>query len=720
MMEYGEKHNMLAPEQFGSRKSMSAIEHALNKRLVTDILRQSGTNAIYIANDAKACYDRIILMVAYLTMRNFGIPSMVAKSTISTILGMKHYVRTSYGDSTRYYGGDKWTTLPHGCGQGNGYGPALWACISSPLLHILRQQGFGTKLFQPISNNLIHIAAFAFVDDTDIIQTEDPTNRNKVINHSQEDCLSNLFQTTQKSIDIWSSTLTATGGELEPSKTYCIPIIPQWTGIQRTLPKTISDSLQIHITSTNSSKDTIKQKAPTDALFTLGLWQSPSGKETQQVNHMCKIMEDWNNKTNTRRITWTQARIASNATIGKTLSYPLPATALSEHECRRLQQIFQNAILGKMGVVRTTPSLLATAPSALGGFGILSFEIDQLCAHLGMLLLHGPNMDSITGTLLRSTAEYYAIEAGLPGDPLQMHPVPYATHATWIHQTLTTMAKYNIHIRSNIEQLRAWTTNDQFIMTAVQARLSPHQLGIINKVRLYLRVVTWSDLISANGKTYDKNLIRGVRGTDNPTPSSTKYQWPNVPPPSPIERETWTQIICTTFNISMATPYTNELRDITWTADAFQYAQWRLDPIENHLFQFCGARKWTRWIPTQSHTHYATRLATTPYVVKDLVNEIPLTCDMVSVTQRGPFTYVSCTAHPQVIHYPSITRQSIPVSTQQQSIQFVYNVTLNQGIIFTDGSSQKNKAAYAAVIQPPDWQCPFPDVDFTQMQCISG
>jgi Reverse transcriptase (RNA-dependent DNA polymerase). len=136
-----------------------------------DTLRQTGAKAVYVANDAKSCYDRILLMVAYLTMRNYGISSLLAaKSTIETLLRMKHYVRTSYGDSTTYYGGDNWISTPHGCGQGNGYGPALWACISSPLLHLLRQQGHGTKIQCPISKLLIHIAAFAFVDDVDMIQ----------------------------------------------------------------------------------------------------------------------------------------------------------------------------------------------------------------------------------------------------------------------------------------------------------------------------------------------------------------------------------------------------------------------------------------------------------------------------------------------------------------------------------------------------------------------
>jgi len=137
MMEYGERKGLLAKEQFGSRKHKSASDHSCNKRFTMDLIRQSETATIYIANDAKSCYDRIILMVAYLTMRTHGISATVAKSTIYTILNMRHYVRTVYGDSMEYYGGEKWDTKPHGCGQGNGYGPALWACISSPLLHII-------------------------------------------------------------------------------------------------------------------------------------------------------------------------------------------------------------------------------------------------------------------------------------------------------------------------------------------------------------------------------------------------------------------------------------------------------------------------------------------------------------------------------------------------------------------------------------------------------
>jgi Reverse transcriptase (RNA-dependent DNA polymerase). len=222
-------------------------------------LRQSKQKAVYIANDAKSCYDRIILMVAYLTMRNFGIPALVAKCTISTILRMQHRVRTCYGDSDTYYGGDKWTTMPHGCGQGNGYGPALWACISSPLLHIMRKQNHGTKIRQPITKFLIHLAAFAFVDDTDIIQTEEGSN--SIIHNTLADERV-LFESTQGAIDTWSSSLRATGGDLEPSKTFCVPIIHKWQGRKHILQAKSDEELQIYIKNYNGQHTVIDKRIP--------------------------------------------------------------------------------------------------------------------------------------------------------------------------------------------------------------------------------------------------------------------------------------------------------------------------------------------------------------------------------------------------------------------------------------------------------------------------
>ena len=171
MMEHGEKRGFLAREQFGSRKSKSAIEHALNKRLTIDIARQSKTPAVYIANVAKSCYDRILLMVAYLTIRQLGIPDVASKSSIDTLVNMTRKVKTVYGVSEGSYATDMLLDeILHGIGQGNGYGPIIWAGISSPLLKILRKQNVGVNIVSPITREELKMAGYSFVDDTDLIE----------------------------------------------------------------------------------------------------------------------------------------------------------------------------------------------------------------------------------------------------------------------------------------------------------------------------------------------------------------------------------------------------------------------------------------------------------------------------------------------------------------------------------------------------------------------
>lgn len=477
MMEYVERHGLLDPEQFGSRKSKSAVEHATNKRVVMDIIRQSCTNGIYVANDAKSCYDKILLIVAYLTMRQFGVPAVVAQSTISTILHMQHFIRTRYGDSTQYYGGDKWTTLPHGCGQGNGYGPALWACISSPLLHLLRRHGYGTHLQFPISKREFHIAAFAFVDDVDIIQTSNYRETEYISD------ISTLYSDTQQALAQWSSTLRATGGELEPSKTFYVPIITEWKGKEKivTEPK---EPKELYLKTIDGRVATLASCKPTESFFTLGIWQSPSGNETKQLEYLLSKIQQWGNKTDANKLMWIQTRIAIRSTIGRALQYPLSATTFNDIQLKKLQHRFLYTVLGKMGIVRTSPVLIATAPVQLGGLGILSFAMSQLTSHINILLIHGPDSNSITGQLLRISLEYYALETGLGGDPLQLPSVDYVKTDTWIAQTIYMLRQHNIDIKSDVPGLEIWRQGDMFIMEKMMHYFSGQTLITINKVRM--------------------------------------------------------------------------------------------------------------------------------------------------------------------------------------------------------------------------------------------
>jgi len=219
MMHIAELTGSLAPEQYGSRKRRKATDLAVNKALSYDIIRQLKRPAAVCSNDTKSCYDLIGHTPASLAMQRMGFPWSVVDCLFTTLQNAYHYVRTGYGDSSNSYGGPLWQLPIHGIGQGNGAGPAIWAVVSTPLLNVLRQLGFGFSYITPISCTLTNFCGFAFVDDTDLIQ----------LLHSNSSAEEVRFK-LQQAIDTWEGLLSSMAGAIVPEKTYWYLIDFCWQG----------------------------------------------------------------------------------------------------------------------------------------------------------------------------------------------------------------------------------------------------------------------------------------------------------------------------------------------------------------------------------------------------------------------------------------------------------------------------------------------------------
>jgi len=74
-----EKFKALAPKQYGSRKGKLANVQSLNKHLFYDTIRFKRQPAALCSNDAKSCYDRIVLLIVALAMCRLGEPQSVKK-----------------------------------------------------------------------------------------------------------------------------------------------------------------------------------------------------------------------------------------------------------------------------------------------------------------------------------------------------------------------------------------------------------------------------------------------------------------------------------------------------------------------------------------------------------------------------------------------------------------------------------------------------------------
>jgi hypothetical protein len=218
MMQVAERTQALTPEQYGSRRRHKAIDLAVNKALTFDILRQLKRAGAICSNDAKSCYNLIGHTQASLSMQRVGVPKHIINCLFTTLQDAVHKVRTGFGDSKESYGGKVWLVPIHGIGQGNGAGPAIWAVVSTPLLNVLHQKGFGCEIICPLSSEYFRFVGYAFVDDTDIIQSS--------LHENPDQARLQL----QQAIDTWEFSLKATCGAIIPEKTVWWLVSFQWSG----------------------------------------------------------------------------------------------------------------------------------------------------------------------------------------------------------------------------------------------------------------------------------------------------------------------------------------------------------------------------------------------------------------------------------------------------------------------------------------------------------
>ena len=141
----------------------------LNKVLVGDLFRLTKFSGCYAMNNAKGCYDRIDHYFAILTLMFYGVPWLVARTLFLVLQRASHSIKTGYGVSKSVYGNDDPNNPMGGIGQGNGIGPSLWCLISTIIFSCCQRKGHVPSITTPLSNTMISLLGFAFVDDADLV-----------------------------------------------------------------------------------------------------------------------------------------------------------------------------------------------------------------------------------------------------------------------------------------------------------------------------------------------------------------------------------------------------------------------------------------------------------------------------------------------------------------------------------------------------------------------
>ena len=144
----GEDTNAFHDGQGGSRPSRRTQELLLTKHLNYAILRLSKVNGASFDNDAKSCFDRIVMPVASLAAQQIGMPTPACEIFLKTLNQIKYHVKTVHGVSENSYCTTNNQTI-HGPGQGGRGSPSVWVIVSSLIMHCMTQKSNGFTITNP-------------------------------------------------------------------------------------------------------------------------------------------------------------------------------------------------------------------------------------------------------------------------------------------------------------------------------------------------------------------------------------------------------------------------------------------------------------------------------------------------------------------------------------------------------------------------------------------
>lgn len=149
ILSQAEIHRSLNQEQWGSRKRQAAIDVALLKRLSYTVSRLTQSPLGTMDNDAKACYDRIIMPLALMRGHQLGLTHPPICTWIAkTYRQFNFHIKTAHGISNQSYTTDS-TFTQHGSGQCLKCSPSIWLLIPTLCMDAMKHKTVPFQIQNP-------------------------------------------------------------------------------------------------------------------------------------------------------------------------------------------------------------------------------------------------------------------------------------------------------------------------------------------------------------------------------------------------------------------------------------------------------------------------------------------------------------------------------------------------------------------------------------------
>jgi hypothetical protein len=502
LLRHADAKHLLNEGQYGGRPGCEAQSLTLLEELKYDLSYLTRRTLVNFDNDASSCYDRIIVSLASIINRKYGMHRKTVAIHASTLQDAQFHLKTAAGISTTHYSPSPRFPI-HGTGQGSGNSPSIWLFISSTLFDIHKGLAHGAQFVSPDGQHHVHFSMVGFVDDS--------TGTCNDFRPQNEGSIHEILRKMEDDAQLWSNLLYCTGGKLELPKCSFHVLRFQFRPSGAPQPEIESYENCIHLHDLETDERVrIQSKRSFEVHKTLGHFKSPYSKQKMELESLKKKADRIAVLLSISPISRKGAFLAYNSVYLPSVQYVLPQSFFSRKTLDTAQAQSMSRILSKCGYNRHTARALTYAPHDFAGGGFIPWYSLQGEGQIKHFIKHWRTNTLISRTL-RMTTMWAQWQTGHNVSILEDTgtSLPYL-ECRWLRSLREFLQQINATIQVDMALVaQPERQKDIYIMTyARQSGLfSCSDLAVINYCRLYLHVTTVSELFDADGTTMIPKLF---------------------------------------------------------------------------------------------------------------------------------------------------------------------------------------------------------------------
>ena len=498
MMQHAVTNDLLQEESFGSTPGKMATSALVQNLVAVDQLRIERRAGGIFDCDASGCYDRILPPLASVHLQALGLHQTIGTFLARLMYQAKRHVRTGHGVSKRTIRTTKKRVL-HGIGQGNGGGPAMWISHLSVMFAAISSVCWGFALSCVQSLLFVATVGTGYVDDVTLGLT---------VPRDQQQTEAQVFKHIKRMGQLWETLLFITGGRLELSKCFWIPITWKWhCGKPKLIFKqTRSRTLKLW-ESESDSLIRIPRKSAKDFEKRLGVWSSCTGKWNKEVRLWISFSNDFRQKLSGGGLTRYAGYMAYHAIWVAKFRYSAAVIGYTENQLTAIQSTVVGSCLSIAGYNQKFPRAVVFGPEEYGGLAWDELSVLNIYEKL-KLLIGSIRLQDKLGAMFIIQLTWLQLFAGI-GVPILEHDslIPYLPEG-WLTNVFTHLVTLGVKVQLSSGWLPTLQRqNDRILMDIVHSQIPVWAWEGINRCRLFLQATTLADLVTLDGTYIPQQII---------------------------------------------------------------------------------------------------------------------------------------------------------------------------------------------------------------------